>query len=112
MPARLRDMNPTVALAHCADITWKEWSLMESKDVIDLWIVFRSYIHDGYRESDIQVSPKISDVWLRCKAIIDMEAEKEAVSDIPDDMEEETPPETEVEEDASFVDVEESGHDD
>lgn len=111
-PAVLREMNPTRALAYCAYITREEWEQMESKDVIDLWIVFRSYIHHGYCELDIQVPTKISDAWLRCKHIIDMEVEmkdlKEAVNGIQDV--EDISSETDVEEDASFVDVEESGH--
>ena len=75
-PIRLRDMNPTRALAYCANITSEEWKKMESGDTIDLWTVFRSYILNGYDDADIGVPGRISAVWGRCKAIIDKEAGK------------------------------------
>ena len=71
---RLREMNPTRALAYCANITSTEWSRMESGDTLDLWTVFRSYILNGYQDSDIPIPARISDVWTRCKHIIDKEA--------------------------------------
>lgn len=75
-PIRLRDMNPTRALAYCANITSTEWSRMESGDTIDLWTVFRSYILNGYDDTNIGVPGRISAVWGRCKVIIDKEAGK------------------------------------
>ena len=75
-PIRLRDMNPTRALAYCANITSKEWSRMESGDTIDLWAVFRSYILNGYDDTNIDVPGRISAIWGRCKAIIDKEVAK------------------------------------
>ncbi len=75
-PIRLRDMNPTRALAYCANITSEEWKKMESGDTIDLWTVFRSYILNGYDDTNIGVPGRISAVWGRCKAIIDKEAGK------------------------------------
>ena len=73
---RLRDMNPTGALAYCANITSTEWSRLESGDTLDLWTVFRAYILNGYQDTDIRVPSRISDVWERCKDIIDREAGK------------------------------------
>lgn len=75
-PIRLRDMNPTMALAYCANITSTEWSRMESGDTIDLWTVFRSYILNGYDDTNIDIPVRISAVWGRCKGIIDKEAGK------------------------------------
>lgn len=75
-PIRLLDMNPTMALAYCANITSEEWKKMESGDTIDLWTVFRSYILNGYDDTNIGVPDRISAVWGRCKAIIDKEAGK------------------------------------
>ena len=75
-PIRLRDMNPTRALAYCANITSVEWSRLESGDTIELWTVFRTFILNGYQATDIQVPSRISDVWNRCKDIIDREAVK------------------------------------
>ena len=75
-PIRLRDMNPTRALAYCANITSIEWSRMESGDTLDLWAVFRSYILNGYDDTNIGVPGRISAVWGRCKTIIDKEAGK------------------------------------
>ena len=71
---RLREMHPTRALAHCANLTAREWSILESDDTIDLWTVFRAYIVNGYNDTDIAVPAQIEAVWGRCKVIIDREA--------------------------------------
>ena len=73
---RLREMNPTRALAYCDNITSNEWTRLESGDTIDLWKVFRTYILNGYKDTEILVPSRISDVWDRCKVIIDKEAGK------------------------------------
>ena len=75
-PIRLRDMNPNKALAYCANITSNEWTRLADGDTIDLWKVFKKYILNGYQATDIQVPSRISDVWNRCKDIIDREAVK------------------------------------
>ena len=53
---RLRDMNPTRALAYCANLTSGIWSKMESGDVLELWTVFRAYILNGYKYIDTPIS--------------------------------------------------------
>ena len=73
---RLLDMNPTRALAYCANITSTEWFRLESGDTIDLWTVFRSYILNGYDDTNIDVPGRISAIWGRCKTIIDKEVAK------------------------------------
>ena len=37
---RLRDMNPTRALAYCANLTSRIWIKMEGGDVLELWTMF------------------------------------------------------------------------
>ena len=71
---KLRAMNPTQALAYCANLTAQEWRILESGDTLDLWPVFRSYILNGYDDAHIGVPDRIAAVWGRCKAIIDKEA--------------------------------------
>lgn len=71
---KLRGMNPTRALAYCANLTAREWSTLESGETLDLWTVFRSYILNGYKDDHIGVPERIADVWGRCKTIIDREA--------------------------------------
>lgn len=71
---KLRAMNPTRALAYCANLTAQEWGILESGDTLDLWTVFRSYILNGYDDTHIGVPDRIAAVWGRCKAIIDKEA--------------------------------------
>ena len=73
---KLRSMNPTRALAYCANITSKEWAVMESEETIELWTVFRAYILNGYKDTGEPVPARISAVWGRCRAIIDKEAGK------------------------------------
>lgn len=73
---KLRDMNPTRALAYCANITSREWSTLESGETLELWTVFRSYILNGYDDTHIGVPDRISAVWGRCKDIIDKEAKQ------------------------------------
>lgn len=71
---RLRDMNPTRAMAYCANLTSRTWSKMESGDVLELWTVFRAYILNGYKSIDIPIPDRIRPAWEMCKYIIDMEA--------------------------------------
>lgn len=71
---RLREMHPTRALAYCANLTAREWSILESSDTIDLWTVFRAYIVNGYNDTNLAVPGHIEAVWGRCKIIIDREA--------------------------------------
>ena len=71
---RLRDMHPTRALAGCVNLTRPEWLSLESRDAMDLWAVFRSYILNGYKDDNIDVPSRIVEVWGRCKVIIDKEA--------------------------------------
>ncbi len=71
---RLRDMNPTRALAYCANLTSRTWSKMDSGDVLELWAVFRAYILNDYKYIDIPISDRIMSAWDMCKYIIDMEA--------------------------------------
>lgn len=71
---RLRDMNPTRALAYCANLTSRIWSKMESGDVLALWTVFRSYIINGFQYIDVPIPDRIVHAWDKCKFIIDMEA--------------------------------------
>lgn len=71
---KLRAMNPTRALAYCANLTAREWSTLESGETLDLWTVFRSYILNGYKDDHIGIPERIADVWGRCKSIIDKEA--------------------------------------
>lgn len=73
---RLRDMNPTRALAYCANITANEWSVLESKEALALWTVFRSYILNGFQDTDTPIPERIVAVWGRCKELIDREAGK------------------------------------
>ena len=73
---RLRDMNPTRALAYCANITANEWSVLESQEALALWAVFRSYILNGFQETDTPVPERIVAVWGRCKDLIDSEAKR------------------------------------
>lgn len=73
---KLKRMNPTMALAYCANITSREWTSLESGETIELWTVFRSYILNGYKDDHIGVPERVTDVWTRCKEIIDREAEK------------------------------------
>lgn len=75
-PNKLREMNPTRALAYCANLTSREWTILESGETIELWTVFRSYILNGYDDTHIGVPDRISAVWGRCKAIIDKEAKQ------------------------------------
>lgn len=75
-PARLREMNPTRALAYCANITSPFWSILESDRVIDLWSVFRAYILNGYQETGVVVPAGIREIWGYCKPIIDKEAKR------------------------------------
>ena len=75
-PVRLRDMNPTRALAYCANLTSTVWSTMESGDTMELWAVFRAYILNGYNETETPVPARIGEVWNRCKLLIDREARK------------------------------------
>lgn len=72
----LRDMHPTRALGYCISLTRREWIRLESGDTIDLWAVFRAYILNGYQTPDIPIPSRISDVWGRCKELIDKEAGK------------------------------------
>lgn len=71
---RLRDMNPTRALAYCANLTSRIWSKLESGDVLDLWTVYRSYIISGFQYIDVPIPDRIARVWDKCKFIIDKEA--------------------------------------
>lgn len=71
---KLRAMNPTRALAYCANLTRPEWATLESGETIELWTVFRSYILNGYDDTHIGVPERIVAVWGRCKTIIDKEA--------------------------------------
>lgn len=71
---KLRAMNPTRALAYCANLTSTEWSNLESGETIELWTVFRSYILNGYDDTHIGIPERIAAVWGRCKTIIDKEA--------------------------------------
>ncbi len=73
---KLRAMNPTRALAYCANLTAREWSTLESGETIELWTVFRSYILNGYQDEHIGIPERIVDVWARCKEIIDQEVGK------------------------------------
>jgi len=73
-PARLREMNPTRALAYCANITSAYWSRLESDTVLDLWRVFRAYILNGYRDTGVEVPAGVVDIWHDCKPIIDEKA--------------------------------------
>lgn len=75
-PARLRDMNQERALAYCANLTASEWSGMDDDHIIELWRVFRSYILNGFQETDMPIPNDIREVWSRCKIIIDGEARK------------------------------------
>ena len=72
----LTKMNPTMAMAYCANLTSSEWSVLESGDAIELWAVFRAYILNGYKDTGQPVPARIADVWGRCKAIIDREVER------------------------------------
>lgn len=69
-------MNQERALAYCANLTIAEWSRMDNDNIIELWRVFRSYILNGFQESNTPVPAGIRDVWTRCKLIIDGEASK------------------------------------
>lgn len=73
---RLRDMTPTKALAYCANITANEWSVLESKEALALWTVFRAYILNGFQDTGTPVPERIVAVWGRCKDLIDREARK------------------------------------
>ncbi len=73
---KLRSMNPTRALSHCATITANEWSSLDHDETLDLWTVFRSYILNGYDDTHIGIPARISAVWGRCKDIIDKEAKQ------------------------------------
>lgn len=73
---KLRDMNPTRALAYCATITATEWSTLDDDLTMDLWTVFRSYVLNGYKDDHIGIPGRIVEVWERCKTIIDREVGK------------------------------------
>lgn len=73
---RLRDMNPTDALAYCCNLTSRIWTKMESGDVLELWTMFRAYILNGFRDTDTPVPERIVAVWGRCKDLIDREAKR------------------------------------
>lgn len=73
-PTRLRGMNRERALAYCANLTAPEWSKLDNDHIIELWLVFRDYIDNDYKDTDTPVPAGIADVWGRCKALIDKEA--------------------------------------
>ena len=70
----LRGMNQERALSYCANLTAPEWSKLDSDSILELWSVFRSYIANGFQETDTPVPAGIADVWSRCRALIDKEA--------------------------------------
>lgn len=75
-PVRLRDMNPTRALAYCANLTAHVWSRLESGETLTLWTVFRAYILNDYQETATPIPSGIDEAWRRCKVLIDREADK------------------------------------
>lgn len=70
---RLRDMKPSRALAHCANLTYPLWSNAGQDEVIELWRILRDYISNEYKETSIQIPARIDGLWERCKTIIDKE---------------------------------------
>ena len=72
----LRGMTHERALAHCATITAGEWATLDEPDTLELWTVFRDYILNDYEDTGHPVPARVTDVWERCKAIIDGEVAK------------------------------------
>lgn len=74
---RLRDMSTSLALVYCTNITKCEMEDLSSGEVLDLLkLAFRPYILNGFTDAGITIPTRFSDVWARCKAIIDREAGK------------------------------------
>ena len=73
---RLRDMTPEYALARCIGITQPIWSNLDYPAIHELWVVFNSYIINGYQDTGIQVPAGLADVWGRCKNKIDREIKR------------------------------------
>lgn len=74
--SRLREMDPEMALAHCANLTKTIWSRADDDSVLDLWSVFKSYILNGYKDDGRPIPARVADLWNRCKTMIDKEVAK------------------------------------
>jgi hypothetical protein len=72
---RLRDLNLERALARCVSITVGEWSVLDDSAIIELWEVFRTYIHTGYEDNGQPVLAAVADVWEHCRKLIDREVQ-------------------------------------
>lgn len=74
---RLREMSTNLALVYCTNLTKCEMEDLSIGEVLDLLkLAFRPYILNGFTDAGITIPPKFSEVWERCKAIIDREAGK------------------------------------
>lgn len=70
-------VSVNVIVIHFTQITEKELGVLSSVDQLELIkTAFLPYILNGYQDTDFQVPSKFTDVWARCKAIIEKEVRK------------------------------------
>lgn len=66
-----------IVLNHFTKLTESEMEVLSVSDQVDLIkLVYLPYILNGYQDTDFQVPSKFTDVWARCKAIIEKEVRK------------------------------------
>ena len=73
MKDRYRSINSV--LIHFTQLTKNELAVLPVSDQLDLIkLAFLPYILNGYADTDFQVPSRLSEVWERCKSIIEKEA--------------------------------------
>ena len=66
-----------IVLNHITKLTESELAVLSVSDQVDLIkSVYLPYILNGYQDTDFQVPSRFTDLWARCKAIIEKEAGK------------------------------------
>lgn len=66
-----------IVLKHITKLTESELAVLSVSDQVDLIkSVYLPYILNGYQDTDFKVPDRFTDVWMRCKAIIEKEARK------------------------------------
>lgn len=78
---KVKDYSPgfggvsvNVIVTRFTQITGKELAVLSSSDQLELIkTAFLPYILNGYSDEGITIPPEYSQVWARCKAIIEKE---------------------------------------
>lgn len=67
-------VSVNVIVTHLIQITGKELGVLSASDQLELIkTAFLPYILNGYSDEGITIPPECSQVWARCKAIIERE---------------------------------------